>query len=470
MSAARRDAAGAPLRLRNAALVVALLGLATCQSHDAIAPGPVPVASISLTTSAVVIAPLERLTVTAVPRDSAGRELTGRTVTWTSSQPSLAAVDSDGVVTGVAGGMTTVTAIIGGQSASVTIYVSFPPPPPAPPPPPPPPQPPPTSVDTVGLLGPWTLVLNRPITSKYEGMSFPDAKHGWVVSDQGDILATKDSGVTWTQQASGLGPLRNVDFIDSTRGFAGTVGGSATMPSAKFYRTTDGGATWTDITSSVSAAPIGFCGITHFGNHVYVVGRYFQATDYYTSDDGGVTWRYRSLSGLMAGLVDVVFVDQSTGFIGGTGPSSSLEGPATILKTTDGGLSWRTVFNAAGPGWAWKIFPVTASVIYASIESDDGTYRVVKSVDGGETWAIQIVATGQRPLPGWPPGLQGIGFLDINVGWVGGFFTGMFATTNGGLTWSPVPVASAIINRYRRVGNTLFTAGSQGILRYDAPP
>ncbi|MGH7524075.1 MAG: Ig-like domain-containing protein, partial [Gemmatimonadales bacterium] len=146
MSDARRDAAGATLRSRNAVLVVAVLGLATCQSRDATAPAPVAVATISLTTSAVVIAPLERLTVTAVPRDSAGRELTGLDVSWTSSQPSLATVDSHGVVTGIAGGMTTVTAIIGGKTASVTIYVSFPPPPPAPPPPPPPPQPPPTSV------------------------------------------------------------------------------------------------------------------------------------------------------------------------------------------------------------------------------------------------------------------------------------------------------------------------------------
>ncbi|MGH7583431.1 MAG: hypothetical protein ACREL5_09420, partial [Gemmatimonadales bacterium] len=62
----------------------------------------------------------------------------------------MATVDSNGVVTGVAGGMTTVTATIGGLSASVTIYVSFPPPAPPPPPPPPPPQPPPTTIDTVG--------------------------------------------------------------------------------------------------------------------------------------------------------------------------------------------------------------------------------------------------------------------------------------------------------------------------------
>lgn len=451
--------------LRNAVVAIAVLGLATCEGHDTGTEKPAGVASISLTTNEVIIAPLGTLIVTAIPRDDAGHTISGLGVTWTSSQPSVATVDANGVVTGVAGGMTTVTATIGGTTASVTIYVSFPAPPP---PSPPPPQPPPSTVDTVGLLGSWTVVLNRPIPSKYEGMSFPDARHGWVVSDQGDIVATADGGVTWKQQATGLGLLRSVDFIDSTRGFAGTVGGGSVHPN--LYRTTDGGATWVDITASLSPAPVGFCGITHVGNRVYVVGRYYGATDLYTSDDGGVTWQYRSLRALMSGLVDVVFVDPSTGFIGGTGVSSGFEGAATILKTTDGGLTWRIVFtNDAGPGWAWKIFPVTPSVIYASVESEDSTYRVLKSVDGGETWQIEIVATGVAPTYG-EIGLQGIGFLDINVGWVGGFFSGMFATTNGGLTWSRVPVSSALINRYRRAGNTLFTAGTQGVLRYDPRP
>lgn len=306
-------------------------------------------------------------------------------------------------------------------------------------------------------------MLDRPISSKYEGMSFPDAKHGWVISDRGDIVATADSGLTWTQQASGLGTLRSIDFIDSTRGLAGTVEG-------KMYRTIDAGVTWLDITADFPVAPIGFCGITHVGNRFYVVGRYIGATDLFASEDGGVSWTYRNMGEYgMSGLVDIIFVNQSTGFIGGSGVATSGQGPATILKTDDGGSSWRVVFtNEAGPGWAWKIFPLTPSTIYAAIESLDGTYRVAKSVDGGLTWAIQIVATGQ-PLGG-SGGLQGIGFLDINVGWVGGFFTGMYATTNGGLSWSPVPVTSRNINRFRRVGNTLFTAGTKGVLRYDPHP
>lgn len=429
---------------RAPALLIAVLALAACQGHDTVSPGPGPLATITLTTSVVIVAPAETLAVTATPRDAAGTVLTGLAVSWKSSSPAVATIDANGVMTAIADGTTTLTATIGGKSASVAITVRSPTPPPS---------------DTVAGLGSWTLVLDRPLASKYEGISFPDSSHGWVVSDRGDILATADAGVTWTQQASGMGFLRSLDFLDASHGFAGTLTGL-------LYRTNDAGVTWNSITESLPKTPIGFCGITHFGNHVYVVGRYTGATDYYMSPDGGDSWQYSSLSSLMSGLVDVSFVDSLTGFIGGTGISTVSPGPATILKTTDGGTTWHIVFtNDAGPGWAWKIFPISTSIIYVSLESLDGTYRVAKSVDGGDSWTIEIVATGQ-PL-GTAGGVQGIGFLDANVGWVGGFFTGMFATTNGGQSWSPVAVTSANINRFRRAGNTLFTAGTKGILRYD---
>jgi photosystem II stability/assembly factor-like uncharacterized protein len=301
-------------------------------------------------------------------------------------------------------------------------------------------------------------VLSRPITSKYEGMSFPDALHGWVASDRGDVLHTDDGGVTWITQATGKGFLRSLDFIDQNRGFMGTLSGV-------LYRTTDGGVTWTNITSSLPKTPIGFCGITHVGNTVHVVGRYQSATDYYSSTDGGDTWLYHDLSSLAQGLVEVTFVNASVGFIGGMGKSASLnQGPATILRTDDGGQTWQIVFlHDVARGWVWKIFPITANIIYASMESHDGTLRVVKSIDGGLTWNVQIVASGQ--VAGSP--VQGIGFLDENVGWIGGWFTGMFATTNGGIDWHPVAGTSSLINRFRRAGTTLFTAGTAGIMRYD---
>jgi photosystem II stability/assembly factor-like uncharacterized protein len=59
--------------------------------------------------------------------------------------------------------------------------------------------------------------------------------------------------------------------------------------------------------------------------------------------------------------------------------------------------------------------------------------------------------------------VQGIGFLDANTGWIGGFFQNMYATTDGGQTWSPVEIGDGLINRFHRVGSTLVTAARQGV-------
>ncbi len=307
--------------------------------------------------------------------------------------------------------------------------------------------------------GTWTLVHERPATGKYEDFAFPTAELGWLVSAGGSIVHTADSGKTWNVQATGMGRLRSIDFLDEKRGFAGTVVG-------QLFGTVDGGVTWTNVTSNLPRATKGFCGITHVGEKVHVVGKYIGgAADYFFSPDAGKTWRATDLKNLAEGLVDVSFISDSVGFIGGQArfePAGS--GPATILKTVNGGRTWRAVFkHDGGRGFAWKIFSVSARIIYAALQSQDGIYRVAKSVDGGDTWSVQTVATGRPTVPG----IQGIGFLDENIGWVGGFFEGMWTTTDGGKTWKAVAMADRTINRFEKAGNTLFTAGTRGILRYN---
>jgi photosystem II stability/assembly factor-like uncharacterized protein len=310
--------------------------------------------------------------------------------------------------------------------------------------------------------GSWTLVFEHPIAGKYEGIAFPDAKHGWVVNARGEILNSMDGGVTWTVQATGLGSLRSVNFIDAKRGFAGTVAG-------KLYATTNGGTTWTDITSTLPHVPRGFCGMTHVGDRMHIVGRYTGgATDYFFSPDAGKTWRYSDLGALAQGLVDVSFLSNDVGFIGGMAKSDlPNRGSAIILKTTDGGKNWHPVFqHDGGRGYAWKLWPISAKLIYASLQSEDGIYRIVKSMDAGDHWDTLTVAT-ERPKG---PGVQGIGFLDENTGWVGGFFRGMWATTDGGHTWTQTQTTDGTINRFARAGGTIFTASTRGVLRYDAHP
>lgn len=86
-------------------------------------PPPAPVATLSLTPGSGEVT--VRATSTLIPtlRDAGGNVLTGRTVTWSSSDTRLASV-SNGVVTGVAaGGPVTITATSEGVSGTATLQV-----------------------------------------------------------------------------------------------------------------------------------------------------------------------------------------------------------------------------------------------------------------------------------------------------------------------------------------------------------
>jgi uncharacterized protein YjdB len=56
-------------------------------------------------------------------RDASGNKLTGRTITWTSLNPNVVAVDANGVATGLAIGSTVVTARSGNASATTDVTV-----------------------------------------------------------------------------------------------------------------------------------------------------------------------------------------------------------------------------------------------------------------------------------------------------------------------------------------------------------
>jgi len=66
---------------------------------------------------------------TATVRDAQGNVMNGQTVTWTTSNGSYAAVNSNGVVTGVSAGQATITATASGKTGTSTITVSAPTPP-----------------------------------------------------------------------------------------------------------------------------------------------------------------------------------------------------------------------------------------------------------------------------------------------------------------------------------------------------
>ncbi len=88
-------------------------------------PPPAPVASVTLSPPSASIAPGQTLQLAATLRDAAGNVLTGRVITWASSNPLVVTVAPGGLVAGVtSGGPVTITATSEGQSGTASITVT----------------------------------------------------------------------------------------------------------------------------------------------------------------------------------------------------------------------------------------------------------------------------------------------------------------------------------------------------------
>lgn len=107
------------MRLMHAGVLSALLGWAAalpgCSSSDSTDPNPPPVATVTIT-GPDTVAYGATVQFTAVTRDASGSILTGRTISWTSSNSAAAAVTGSGTVAFVGAG----TAVISATSEGVS--------------------------------------------------------------------------------------------------------------------------------------------------------------------------------------------------------------------------------------------------------------------------------------------------------------------------------------------------------------
>ena len=112
--------------------------------------------------------------------------------------------------------------------------------------------------------------------------------------------------------------------------------------------------------------------------------------------------------------------------------------------------------------WGWKIQALDAQTMFVSLENLlDGA--ILRSDDGGLNWQRLRVNDRQRNS-----NLEGIGFVDRNRGWVGGWgdidFVGGFtsATTDGGTTWDDANQIGFRLNRFRFIGNPITVGYASG--------
>lgn len=293
------------------------------------------------------------------------------------------------------------------------------------------------------------IATAAPLATRYDDMCFVSEERGWAVNSHGQILATDDGGRSWREQA--LFPdvyLRTITMADERVGWAGS-----TTPEARLFHTRDGGASWKRVTNLPADGPAAICGMWAVGTErVFAAGTNYPDTPtrFLASSDGGTTWTMRAMDDLATLLVDVFFRDEREGWVVGgralrPNPTRADVSPV-VLHTIDGGRSFRDALcdselDLPAGEWGWKIHFVDDRFGVVACENFE-VGAILITEDGGETWRRQEIRDSEGQLIN--ANLEGVGFLDRQTGWVGGWGDRRFesgrtsVTVDGGRTWRDV--------------------------------
>ena len=153
------------------------------------------------------------------------------------------------------------------------------------------------------------------------------------------------------------------------------------------FKSIDGGDHWA--LTSLTSATVYALGIDPINpNNIYAGTR---GNGFFKSTDGGTTWTVANSSLMSSAIIYTIAVDPinpQTIYAGGRGinvdGSTSGNWGGGAYKSTDGGSTWAQINSGLPEGWVYTlaIDPTITNILYAGTHSQ-GVY---KSFDGGATW------------------------------------------------------------------------------------
>ncbi|MEI2719341.1 MAG: hypothetical protein V9E87_04265 [Gemmatimonadales bacterium] len=151
-----------------------------------------------------------------------------------------------------------------------------------------------------------------------------------------------------------------------------------------FYRSTDGGTTWTHITAGLPTDLIGKGNLAVTAanpRRIYALVEAKPGGGLYRSDDAGLTW---NLMNANSGLVQRPFYYTTLG-ADPTNADVVYAGAESFYKSVDGGKTLTTMRTPHGDNHDIWINPTNGQTM---IQSNDGGANI--SFDGGRTWSTQL--------------------------------------------------------------------------------
>ncbi|WKW13347.1 Ig-like domain-containing protein [Pseudogemmatithrix spongiicola] len=308
------------------------------------------VASVAVTGPASTLFVDHSLNLTATPRSASNQPLAGRIVTWTSSNPSVASVSDQGVVTGVGAGTVTITAVVEAIVGQMTLTVSLAP------------------IASITVSGPGSSVvvgqsLNLTATAR--------SSSGQALSGRSFVWATSDAAVATVSSAG---------IVTGVAAGTATISASAEGVSGS-------------MAVSVSAIPVATVTVTpaldtlEVGETLQLAARTF-ASGGSELTGRGVTWQ---------SLNTAVATVSAAGLVTAVGPGSTtvratsegVNADATVVAVSTSGF-WESRAAMPNARWAFSMGAVSGTIVAVGGFRVGGHRSDVEAYDAtSNTWSIR---------------------------------------------------------------------------------
>jgi photosystem II stability/assembly factor-like uncharacterized protein len=314
----------------------------------------------------------------------------------------------------------------------------------------------------------WSA-LSTGAAARLRGVSAVDDRVVWASGSGGTILRTTDGGASWqTLAVPGAEKLdfRDVDAIDANTAYALSIGSGEL---SRIYKTADGGKTWTQ--QFANPDPKAFYDAMAFWDARRGIAVSDSVDGQFVvvmTEDGGRTWSRLPASRFPPALDNEGFFAASGTNVAvlppnhvwiGTGAASE----SRVLRSSDGGKTWATARTPLASGPSSGIF----SIAFADAGNGlivGGDYKVEAGAvdnaamtrDGGATWTAVKGLSGFRSVVAY---LSRDGKRVIATGPLGSDYS-----RDGGETWTPIAGAGFHTFSIGRGSTAGFAAGERGAI------
>ncbi len=266
----------------------------------------------------------------------------------------------------------------------------------------------------------WEKITTIPIP--YNGGYYLDifflpsnTNYGWACGFDGYVIRTTNYGQTWqgTVVPDPAYHLESIHFVNTQVGFVSGVEG--------VWKSTNGGASFFDITPRDSTIR-GFWGTYFLDENIGVVvgGGCDGLQRFYKTTNGGTTWSLFSTNVPNTGLTDLILYPNGLGYAVSSG---------YIWRSTNFGSTWAIYKGTGATVWQEEISIMGNSIVlpYAGITCSGGgnTGGMTFSTDFGSTW--NTFQSGYS--------MFGACLVSETSAWACGYGKSIYYTSNSGNTW-----------------------------------